>query len=319
MGDYSVTDFVDKDFIRGMDCIDLIPVMLGEQTVLIPVAILEGRAPGKTLLVTGGMDGDEYAGIEAAYELIARYRSGNFSGRLVVVPLVNVPGYNAGTSKNPMDNQFPKFIFPGDAFGKPTHQLVDWLVRKCVAGADAWYDLHGGASDEGLNPFLWTYRTGSKQLKQYTRELEQQTSFQTIVSERPWWLTKQERLGKRGCWYVLAESGARGEVMPEDVEQHVLGVESAMRVLGMLTKQAVVPVEREKYRQVVVLSAPFDGVWHGKILSSHAVKKGDILGYVSHTPDAIKHPVISPKTGVRLWWKETQSMECTDVLCAIGY
>ncbi len=310
---------VEKDFTRGMDCAKLMPVVLAGQTVMVPVAILDGAQPGKTLLVTGGMDGDEYAGIEAAYELITRYQTRNFSGRLVVVPVVNVPGHLAGTSKNPMDQQYPKFIYPGHALGTPTQQLVDWLVRTCVAGVDAWYDLHGGATDEGLNPFLWTYRTGPKQLKQYTQQLEQQTPFTTIVSERPWWLTKQERLGKRGCWYVLAESGARGEVKVEDVERHVAGVESAMRVLGMIPPQPIVAVVRELYTQVDVLSAPFDGVWQQQQRPSHVVKKGDVLGFVSTTCDGMKRPIVCPKNGVRLWWKEGQCMERGDALYAIGY
>jgi predicted deacylase len=319
VGDYYVTRCVEKDFSRGMKCIEPVPVVLSGREVLVPVAALEGGQPGKTLLVTGGMDGDEYAGIEAAYELIVRYHTGNFSGRLVVVPVVNVPGHLAGTSKNPMDHQYPKYIFPGNALGTPTQQLVDWLVRTHVASADAWYDLHGGASDEGLNPFLWTYRTGSKQLKQYTQQLEQQTPFTTIISERPWWLAKQERLGKHGCWYVLAESGARGEVKPEDVERHVRGVERAMQILGMIPSQPIDPMARERYTCVDVLSAAFAGVWELQARPSHVVKKGDVLGYVSYTSDGKKLPIVCPKNGVRLWWKEGQHVERGDALYAIGY
>jgi hypothetical protein len=53
-----------------------------ENNISIPVADIQGDSPGKTLLVIGGMDGDEYAGIEAAYQLAEKYASKNFASLL---------------------------------------------------------------------------------------------------------------------------------------------------------------------------------------------------------------------------------------------
>ena len=46
---------------------------------------ITGVRPGKTLVVTGGMDGDEYAGIEAARALIDLYSDRQFAGVLATI------------------------------------------------------------------------------------------------------------------------------------------------------------------------------------------------------------------------------------------
>ena len=42
---------------------------------------LVGNQPGKTLVVTAGVHGDEYVGIQAVRELLASFPRGSFPGR----------------------------------------------------------------------------------------------------------------------------------------------------------------------------------------------------------------------------------------------
>ncbi len=93
----------------------LYSVDLGERHIEIPVAEIEGSLPGKTLLITAGMDGDEYAGIEAAFQAVEKYQHETFSGRLIILPVVNILGFENESSQNPLDQKFPKYIFPGRA------------------------------------------------------------------------------------------------------------------------------------------------------------------------------------------------------------
>jgi len=52
------------------------------------------------------MDGDEYAGISAAYQLIEEFSHTPFRGSIIIVPIVNMPGFIAQTSENPEDGKF---------------------------------------------------------------------------------------------------------------------------------------------------------------------------------------------------------------------
>ena len=55
------------------------------------------------ILITAGVDGNEYDGINAAKTLISTYQ-GNIP--ITVIPIVNLAGYHAGTSYNPLDGKY---------------------------------------------------------------------------------------------------------------------------------------------------------------------------------------------------------------------
>ncbi|MEI8232411.1 MAG: succinylglutamate desuccinylase/aspartoacylase family protein [bacterium] len=103
------------------------------------------------VLITGGIDGDEYAGIEIAKKLIASY---DLSIPITVIPIVNLAGYKNKISYNPLDGRYPKHIFPGSVFGSSSSRLMH-EVSKYAKGVDLWIDLHCGAIGETLIPFAW--------------------------------------------------------------------------------------------------------------------------------------------------------------------
>ncbi len=200
----------------------------------IQVVEIEGKRQGKTLLITAGMDGDEYAGIEAAKRLAVLYQSRNFAGRLIIVPTVNADGYAARTSENPFDGKLPKNIYPGRASGSASERLVHWLKCVHIDRADAWHDMHGGASNEFLRPFLWMYKTGVREVDALTNKLIRASSTDTILCQKVGWFSKPRALARAGKFFVMAESGQHGEINERDIARHVQWVEETMMLLEML-------------------------------------------------------------------------------------
>lgn len=316
MGDYAVIGFMGKYFTRGMDCVELMPVVLAGQRVLVPVAIFEGERPGKTLLVTGGMDGDEYAGIAAAYRLIDDFVDGDFAGRLIVVPIVNVPGFAAECSQNPMDQAFPKSRMLGRPNGMPTDRLVHWLVSSFALGADCWHDMHGGAITEGLQPFLWLYRTGYA--TDALNDAIHASRLAEIVVDERLRFGKAAALGKQRCAYMLAESGARGERCAADVERHLRWVRGVMHCMGMIDEPIAPVADMRVYRRVAYYTAPFTGIWDPHEARA-TVNKGDSVGVCRTMDGRGERTLRFRENGVRLWWKETMALRKGDLLCAVGH
>ncbi|MEI7720010.1 MAG: succinylglutamate desuccinylase/aspartoacylase family protein [bacterium] len=269
-----------------------------------PACDIQGRTAGNTLLITAGMDGDEYAGIEAAHLLIEKYRSGNFNGRLVVVPIINLAGFENKSSHNPTDGKLPKNIFPGRARGSASEQLVHWLVATHVSAADAWLDLHGGALTESLTPFLWTYQTGVKSVDARTEKFYKASGAEIVLLQKAGMFTKARALAKRKrpCTYVMAESGERGERKQEDIERHIHWAEVLMRQLGMLpaTDHTQQPNELpgESLRELPK--------------KAQLVLRNIQYGYTS---ERMAHDSLR---GIILWHKE-KSERKDDILYGIGY
>jgi predicted deacylase len=277
---------------------------------------LKGIRPGKTILVTGGMDGDEYAGIEAAKELCNRYQDRQFAGTILIVPLVNEAGSAAGISEHPGDHKLPKLIFPGNITGSPSEQLVAWLKKHAIDRAHAWIDLHSGAHDEFLKPYLHCYRTGNKVIDTEMEALQTHLSSELIVYERAPFFSKPRRLAKQQCLYLLAESGEHGERKTADIAQHLRWVEDCLSFFKMIPERPT----REKSitritQHVAYLFAPMNGRWLPKIEEAHS----HLIGHIQPIKKKDFFSITIPNSGRVLWMKEGFEAKKGDFLAAYTY
>lgn len=103
------------------------------------------------VLITAGVDGDEYQAIDLARQIISNY---NLSTPITVIPIVNIAGYQAKTSYNPLDGRYLKYIYPGSRFGSSSSRLMH-QVSLLTRDKSLWLDLHCAATGETLFPFAW--------------------------------------------------------------------------------------------------------------------------------------------------------------------
>ena len=116
-----------------------------------PYTVVESWQPGPTVLITGGLHGDEPAGAMAAEQM--RHWPA-VRGRLVVVPRCNVPGLEQGSRRMPgveadvsdPNRNFPKSGGPDEAVTELCRHLWEF-VRQCAP--DWLVDLHEGYGFRG--------------------------------------------------------------------------------------------------------------------------------------------------------------------------
>ncbi len=282
------------------------------------VADLRGSASGKTILITAGMDGDEYAGIEAAYTIIQKYKDGNFNGRLIVIPIVNLAGFEAECSINPLDQKFPKYTFPGTPTGSKTEQLLHWLLTTYAKEADCWVDLHGGALTESVpTPFVWLYETSISSINTTLKDwyLNEDTPVVVEKARKGW---PAEVLARQNCASVLTEAGGRGN--QDGALQHGKWVESIMRHYALLP---TIPTPTRintpsTYHHVERVRAPYHGIFRPTHVGGDIHKDAPLGSYCNY--NGSKEDVLrAPCDGVILWRKDTMAMRKGDTLVAIAH
>ncbi|MCC6639284.1 succinylglutamate desuccinylase/aspartoacylase family protein [Candidatus Falkowbacteria bacterium] len=259
---------------------------------------LVGARPGKKLVITAGIDGDEFCGIKAANILGSQLKIIDFAGEIVIIPTLNVPGNKTRQSANPIDGRLPKYIFPGNAWGSDSYRLINWLNKNHLKGAHAWIDLHGGNLNEHLNPFIWTFDTVSPRVNELGLAMQQASGCLFGIHEKAEFFSKANYLAQRGCAYILVESGELGEVKEEDVKRHINWVTSLMRILGMLPGHRVSGKMPALYSKVKPIVARVQGEWCHNISSSQ-ISNGEKLGTLSahYTQD-----FFADEECVPLWW-----------------
>ena len=135
-----------------------------KQTLPLPVTspysvemtVICGSRPGKNLVVTAGVHGCEYVGIETLNRLKRELEPAALSGRVILLPLVNPEGFYQGSKQTiPADGKNLNRMFPGKPDGTFSSQLARVLEETLYPEADFLMDLHGGDVNEALTPLVF--------------------------------------------------------------------------------------------------------------------------------------------------------------------
>lgn len=109
-----------------------------------PAILLCGATEGQTTLVTAGLHGDEYDGLEAALRIAEETDPKTLSGRLLIIPRVHVASFRHGWRTNDIDGLDLNRQFPGRRNGFLAQRLAWFVTNRLLPVADLAIDLHGG-------------------------------------------------------------------------------------------------------------------------------------------------------------------------------
>src|SRR5262245_27749415 len=96
--------------------LDVTPLPTGAMLHL-PLLVARGAAPGKTIVVLGGVHGDEYEGMAAVRAVFRSLDPAEMRGTFLGVPVCNPPAFAAAARASPLDGQNLARVFPGSPAG----------------------------------------------------------------------------------------------------------------------------------------------------------------------------------------------------------
>lgn len=112
---------------------------------------------GPSVVLTGGIHGDEYEAQIVLRALAASIEAHEVTGRLIIVPSLNFPASQAGRRVAAPDGKNMNRVFPGNAAGTPTEQLAAILGVDLFALADLLIDAHAGGRDATVVPMVFGF------------------------------------------------------------------------------------------------------------------------------------------------------------------
>lgn len=175
--------------------------------------------------ITAGMDGDEYAGIEAAKILKKRYKTFK---NITVLPLLNPEGYKNGTSFSPLDQKYPKYVFPGSPNGTDTEKRMYELYQSHIQHSRLWIDLHGGSTHEIMSPFIWVYQSKHNDIRAFHERMIETTSAPCVIFDKKPFMTYSTFLDKHNIIHILCECGDRGTRRKKDIHTLITWVDEIL-------------------------------------------------------------------------------------------
>ncbi|MBC8641639.1 N-alpha-acetyl diaminobutyric acid deacetylase DoeB [Caballeronia sp. EK] len=221
--------------------------------VMIPLSVIKNGS-GPTVLLTGGNHGDEYEGPIALAKLASSLKASDVSGRVIVVPYMNYPAFEAGSRTSPIDKGNLNRSFPGRPDGAVTEKIADFFQRYLLPSSDFVLDIHSGGRTLEFLPFaaIHVLRDQNQQARceqamyafaaPYSMkmlELDAVGMFDTAVEEAGKVFVSTE-LGGGGSStarsVAIADRGIRGFLANAGVVEHTetsLGVEDSTTLLDM--------------------------------------------------------------------------------------
>lgn len=283
----------------------------------LPLFVINGAQPGPTVVITAGIHGSEYVGIEAAYRLALGVDPAALRGQLVVAPLCSMTAYaKRATYIAPPDTKNLNRCFPGNAEGSFAEQLADWIFQTLIRRADAYLDLHGGDLNEALLPFSIVKRTGDAALD--ARSIALAESFgiaEIIVSEVKG--STVSAASDSGVPAVLAEIGGQGVWSEAEAARMLDGLQRALAHVGVLGEPGPKPAARI-FEQFSWLRSEHDGLFRPACKVGDSVKAGQHLGHVANFLGERVQDAVAPHDGVIMFLVTTLAMNAGDPLLAVG-
>lgn len=120
--------------------------------VMIPITVV-GNGAGPTAVLTGANHGDEYEGPVALMDLAAHIDVNDVQGRIIIVPMMNYPAFQAARRTSPIDGGNLNRLFPGRPDGTVTEKIADYFQRTLLPMSDYVLDIHSGGKTLDFVPF----------------------------------------------------------------------------------------------------------------------------------------------------------------------
>lgn len=265
----------------------------GWGVVEIPIVTV-ARGDGPTVLLTGGVHGDEYEGQIAVSTLARELRPEDVTGRVIMMPAVNVPAVTADRRLTPIDGKDLNRCFPGHPRGTFADMLAHFIDTEILPHVDVSVDLHtAGHSMEAALSTNMHYPVDAG-IRGRTLALAEAfgAPYNVVFSGVDEGATLTSAVERRGLLSLGTELGGWGRVNVDGVAIAHHGLRGVLAHLGMLQGD-VSPAPATRHMMVPDLShycfAPCAGVFEPRHRAGDAVEAGDNAGSL-HFVEDIDHP-----------------------------
>jgi predicted deacylase len=267
-----------------------------------------GRRDGPSVLITGGIHGDEFEPIAAIRALARVLGRLDPRGRVALIPVVNEDAFRRGrrTAEDGLDLAR---TCPGRADGSITERVAHALSAT-IAAADAYVDLHTGGAR------LKVYPLSGYMLHPDPGVLDRQRRMARVFGLPVVWGTDPGLDGRSlssardaRVPAIYAEYLGGGGCDPRGVAAYLRGCLNVLVDLGMIDGELALspddPLVVEDARphsghMQIQHPAPCGGLFEAVARLGQRVQEGEILGTVADLPGPDVVPVVADRAGIVL-------------------
>ena len=277
-----------------------------------------GAAPGRTLVVTAGVHGCEYVGVQALRRLAVELDPAELSGNVILLPLANPTGFYAGAKQVvPEDGVNLNRAFPGDPAGTLSARLAYALETALYQAADFLADLHSGDCNEALYPLVFFPTAGTEAVNRAALTAARALTVHYRVRS-----TAKNGLYswavQRDIPALLIERGGQGLWSEQEVDACCEDVRSLLRHLEIMPGGNP-PRDQLEITETFYAEAESEGFWYPAVGLDQRVRRGELLGHLETLSGHRLQEVRAEFDGIVLYYTIALGVRAGDPLIAYGH
>jgi len=243
-----------------------------------------------------GIHGDEFEGPAAIMRLAHSLSETAITGRVILLPAVNMPAVEASSRISPLDQVNMNRCFPGNPDGGPTDQLAYFVENILISQSDLVIDIHCGGKASVFAASSLANKSLNQSLFQSNLELARHFGAPLV-----WMLNSNNdnrsvnaAADRQGVPMIAAELGGGGGCDQSMVELAQSGMQRCLQYAGVLSGK---PEASVKPRVVQITSpaqnlfAPFRGLFDRRFQSGDEAVAGDVAGIMVSLEEPQRAPV----------------------------
>jgi hypothetical protein len=262
----------------------------------VPIIIERAKEPGPTLLITGGIHGDEINGVEIVRQIISKGFHKPQKGMVICIPVVNIFGFLNQTRQFP-DGRDLNRVFPGSKGGSLASIFAYHLMKEIVPLADFCLDFHTGGANRFNAPQIRVNDGDDESL-----ELAKVFGAPFIMKSKRREKSYRDSAIKLGKKVLLYEGGKSLNINKSITSVGVKGALNLMHHLGIRDFTAELKSDLKVSKPIIVDSSKWIRAAHSGMFRSNAVLgnlygKGDKIGSISDPFGFFEKDVKAPVKG----------------------
>ncbi|MBI3135762.1 MAG: succinylglutamate desuccinylase/aspartoacylase family protein [Bacteroidetes bacterium] len=282
-------------------------------TVNLFAHVYRSKKPGPTMLVIGGIHGDEINGIEIVRRSVKNGMFKNLrKGSVIAIPLLNIYGF-INFSRGFPDGKDVNRSFPGSKKGSLAARIAYTLTHDILPLCDFGLDFHTGGASVYNYPQVRAYRDDEESMK-----LAEAFNMPLVVKTGLITNSFRKAAHNKGIPIVVFEGGESLRMDEFSINEGLRGIVCVLAAKGMI-KSDPPKMDTVVFETSSWLRAHRSGIFvHYKQSGDH-VKKGQVLGIITDPYGGPETKVKARNNGIIFGHNNKPVINQGDALFHIGY